>query len=77
MVTSLRTQCLDQAHFTHIGLDPRDYDTVCVKSTAHFRADFEPIASEVLAVAAPGAFECDLSAIPYTNLGVHRLISAG
>ncbi len=69
VVTSLRNQCLDLAHFTHIGLDPTKYATVCVKSTVHFRADFEPIASEVHAVAAPGVFLCNLAQVPYANLG--------
>ena len=36
VVTSLRTQCLDLAHFTHIGLDPRRYRTVCVKKHCPF-----------------------------------------
>lgn len=68
VVTSIRNQCLDLAHFTHIGLDPAAYRTVCVKSTAHFRADFEPIASAVYPVAAPGVFPCDLRTFPYKNL---------
>ncbi|UWQ47972.1 M81 family metallopeptidase [Leisingera aquaemixtae] len=68
VVTSLRNQCLDLAHFTHIGLDPGAYSTICVKSTAHFRADFEPIASAVYPVAAPGVFPCDLGTFPYNNL---------
>ena len=56
VVTSVRNQCLDLAHFTHFGLVPSRARIVCVKSTAHFRADFEPIAETVLMVAAPGAF---------------------
>ena len=68
VVTSIRNQCLDLAHFTHIGLDPKAYATICVKSTAHFRADFEPIASAVYPVAAPGVFPCDLKQVPYKNL---------
>ena len=56
VVTSVRNQCLDRAHFTHIGLNPTSYSVICVKSTTHFRADFQPIASDVKAVAAPGTF---------------------
>ncbi len=66
VVTSLRNQCLDRAHFTHIGLNPESYSVICVKSTAHFRADFEPIAGDVFAVSSPGVFLCDLKKIPYT-----------
>ncbi|WP_264214005.1 M81 family metallopeptidase [Leisingera thetidis] len=68
VVTSIRNQCLDLAHFTHIGLTPQGFSTICVKSTAHFRADFEPVASAVYPVAAPGVFPCDLAKVPYRNL---------
>ncbi|KIC09333.1 MlrC [Leisingera sp. ANG-M1] len=68
VVTSIRNQCLDLAHFTHLGLEPEKFRTVCVKSTAHFRADFEPVASAVYPVAAPGVFPCDLEHFPYKNL---------
>ncbi|RBW52538.1 M81 family metallopeptidase [Ruegeria sp. A3M17] len=68
VVTSLPNQCLDRAHFTHIGLDPTHYSVVCVKSTTHFRADFEPIAADVFAVSAPGAFLCNLEQVPYSNV---------
>ena len=68
VVTSIRNQCLDLALFTHFGLEPSAYDTVCVKSTLHFRAAFDPIAREVRAVDSPGAFICDLAKVPYRNL---------
>jgi microcystin degradation protein MlrC len=63
VVTSIRNQCLDLAQFTHFRLDPTAARIVVVKSTAHFRADFEPIAASVIPVAAPGLFPCELSAI--------------
>ncbi len=77
VVSSVRTQCLDRAHFTHLGLEPEKARLLCVKSTAHFRADFEPIAAAVLCVAAPGASSCRPETIAYTRLraGV-RLIPA-
>ncbi|MEM7317897.1 MAG: M81 family metallopeptidase [Pseudomonadota bacterium] len=61
VVSSVRAQCLDQALFTHFGVDPSEAKIVCVKSTVHFRADFEGISSAVLNVAAPGLFPCSLS----------------
>lgn len=75
VVTSLRNQCLDLAHFTHFGLDPCRYKTICLKSTVHFRAAFDPIASEVKSVAAPGAFICNLRDISYRNLSEGKLQS--
>ncbi|MEL6767060.1 MAG: M81 family metallopeptidase [Pseudomonadota bacterium] len=68
VVGSRRSQCLDLAIFTHIGRDPRAARIVGVKSTVHFRADFEPIAQAVLVAEAPGAFPCRLDRIPYRNL---------
>ncbi len=68
VVTSIRNQCLDRAQFTHFGLKPETARIVCVKSTAHFRADFEPLAHEVLLVNAPGAFPCILSDVVYKKL---------
>lgn len=60
VVSSIRNQCLDQAQFTHFGLDPTTAQIIVVKSTAHFRADFEPIASAVIPVTSPGLFRCDV-----------------
>lgn len=68
VVSSQRSQCLDLAQFTHIGIEPREARIVCVKSTVHFRADFEPIAARILAAAAPGAFPCQLDQVPYRRL---------
>ncbi|MDI3337141.1 M81 family metallopeptidase [Defluviimonas aestuarii] len=68
VVTSIRNQCLDRAQFTHFGLRPEAARIVCVKSTAHFRADFEPLAREILLVNAPGTFPCVLSDVVYKKL---------
>ncbi|MGB7336768.1 MAG: MlrC C-terminal domain-containing protein, partial [Salaquimonas sp.] len=68
VVTSQRSQCLDLGLFTHFGIEPQNFAIVCVKSTVHFRADFEPIASRVINVATPGAFVCELDKIPYQHL---------
>lgn len=67
-VSSVRTQCLDRAMISTLGVDPRDQAVVALKSTNHFRADFAPIAREVLMVRAPGAHPCELEAIPYRRL---------
>ena len=66
--SSIRVQCLDRALFTHFGVDPGDTQITCVKSTVHYRADFEPIAGSILNVATPGAFSCELSRADYRKL---------
>lgn len=68
VVTSVRNQCLDLALFRHFGLSPEKARIVCVKSTAHFRADFDKIAHLTLLTAAPGQFPCQLADIPFTKL---------
>jgi len=68
VVSSCRTQCLDQALFCHFGVDLTRQKIIVLKSTVHFRADFEPLASVIINAAATGAFVCDLSALDYQNL---------
>ena len=68
VIGSVRCQCLDQAIFKHIGIDPAEQRIVVVKSSVHFRADFEPIAGRVLVAEAPGAHPCRLDNITYHHL---------
>ncbi len=71
VVGSKRCQCLDRAIFTHIGVDLEQAKIIAVKSTVHFRDDFEPIAHSVLHVEAPGVNYCRLEQVPYQNLRPH------
>jgi microcystin degradation protein MlrC len=41
---------------------------VVVKSSNHFRAGFEPIASDILYVGAPGALQPRFEDLPFTKL---------
>ena len=68
VVSSTRFQNLDQACFRHIGVEPTEQQILVVKSTVHFRADYDPIASETLVVEAPGAHPCRLVGLPYRYL---------
>lgn len=68
VVGSKRCQCVDQAIFTHIGIEPAAERIVAVKSTVHFRADFEPIAAKVVNAEAPGLNPCRLDGVPYRHL---------
>ncbi|MCV6593856.1 MAG: M81 family metallopeptidase [Silicimonas sp.] len=68
VTSTIRNQCLDRGFFRHIGLTPEAARLIVVKSTVHYRADFDPIASEVISTGAPGLLGCDLPAIPYKNL---------
>lgn len=68
VVSSVRNQCLDRAYFRHLGLTPETAQLIAVKSTVHFRADFDPIAQAVIPVASPGALGCVLSDVAYRSL---------
>ena len=78
VVASSKEQAADQAMFRHLGIEPSEHQILALKSSVHFRADFEPIASEVLLVASPGPNVADPSLLPYRKLraGV-RLMPCG
>jgi microcystin degradation protein MlrC len=65
IIGSNRVQCFHPTAFTALGLDPATLRSVVVKSTNHFRAGFDAIATDVIYVDAPGAIRSDFAAIPY------------
>ncbi len=68
IVGSNRFQCIDREVFRHLGVEPGDQRIVVVKSTVHFRADFDAIAAETLVAEAPGAHPCRLAGLDYRRL---------
>ena len=50
IVASNRLQCTELETFTHVGIDPRAQKAIAVKPIYHFRAAYEPIASQVIIV---------------------------
>ncbi|MBR0658058.1 M81 family metallopeptidase [Neoroseomonas oryzicola] len=68
VVVSRKMQAHDQALFRFLGIEPAEQKIVAVKSSVHFRADFQPIASEVIVVTAPGPVVADPAVLPFTNL---------
>jgi len=67
-VMSNSMQAGDQSMFRHLGAEPSDYDLVIVKSSVHFRADFQPIARDVWVAAAPGPVYADPGSLTFNNL---------
>jgi len=67
-VTSKRMQALDQAPFRHLGVEPKEQKILVLKSTCHFRAEFEPIAEKVIVVISPGGYLADPALYPYRRL---------
>jgi len=68
VVSSIRCQALDQAVFTHLGVDLADYAILSLKSTVHFRADFRSLAQDCLPVATDSLARCDLARFPFRHL---------
>jgi microcystin degradation protein MlrC len=68
VVASKKLQAADQAIFRHVGIEPTEQRILVLKSSVHFRADFQPIAAEVLVAAAPGALPADPATLPFRKL---------
>ena len=67
-VTSKRMQAYDQAPFRHLGVEPKEQKILALKSTCHYRAEFEPIAAAVIVVLAPGYYLADPTDYPFKKL---------
>jgi len=78
LVVGKRVQAADQEFFRHVGIEPAGMRYLAIKSSAHFRGHFQPIAEAVIDVAAPGAMAAFPADLPFTRLrpGV-RLAPAG
>jgi microcystin degradation protein MlrC len=52
----------------HVGVEPAAQRILVLKSSVHFRADFDPLAAETLVVEWPGCNPCDPTRCVYTRL---------
>src|SRR4051812_2136687 len=68
VVASKKVQAADQEMFRHVGIEPVKQRVLALKSSVHFRADFQPIAREVLVVVAPGPAKADPTMFEWTRL---------
>ncbi len=68
VVSSIKMQAADREIFRHVGVEPADKAIVAVKSSVHFRADFAPIAGDIIVAAAPGPVPVDHGALDYQRL---------
>ncbi|MDE2197414.1 MAG: M81 family metallopeptidase [Rhodospirillales bacterium] len=68
IVVSRKIQALDQSLIRHVGIEPSDCAIIALKSSVHFRADFQPIAEAVLVAAAPGPVVADPAVLPFRHL---------
>jgi microcystin degradation protein MlrC len=68
VLASKKCQAADQEMFRHLGVEPRQERILALKSSVHFRADFQPIAREVLVVKSPGPALADPAEFHWTKL---------
>lgn len=67
-LTDLRGHPNDLNFFRAFGIEPTERRIIVLKSAAHFRAAFEPIATKVIEVDAPGISSPRLETFDYKNL---------
>lgn len=68
VVSSVKSQMLDRNLFRVGGITPEEENILVVKSSVHFRADFQPIASQILIAKAKGEMKADSNDLPWTRL---------
>jgi microcystin degradation protein MlrC len=68
VVSTHKAQLADQSMYRYVGIEPTEQSILVNKSSVHFRADFEPIAEQLLICAAPGAMPADTATLPWTRL---------
>jgi microcystin degradation protein MlrC len=70
-VTSGKKQLLDRELLRMVGIHTERMRVIVVKSSNHFRADFQPHASQVLIAKAAGPMAADPADLPWTRLSPH------
>jgi microcystin degradation protein MlrC len=68
LVSSGKTQLLDRELFRFLGVTPERAAILAVKSSVHFRADFDAIAHAILVAKAAGPMAADPADLPFTRL---------
>ena len=63
-----RSQNSDQEFFRALGIEPKEYSIICVKSAIHFIADYNQIKNNIIFAILLGANPCELKEIAYTTL---------
>jgi microcystin degradation protein MlrC len=68
MLTEHRAHPNDLQYFRAFGIEPTQRQMLVLKSAAHYRAAFDPIAAETIEVDAPGITSPRLDRYPYKNI---------
>ena len=68
VLASKKTQLADQELYRFVGIEPTEQAILVNKSSVHFRADFAPIAEQILVAKSPGPMIADPSEFPWKRL---------
>ena len=68
ILTEKRIQPYDAEVLRSVGIEPTDRKLIALKSAVHFRADYTPIAHQILEVDTPGVHSPDLFSYDYRRL---------
>jgi microcystin degradation protein MlrC len=68
VVASKAMQAADQAMFRHLDIEPAGQSIMVLKSSVHFRNDFQDIADSILVAAAPGPVFADPARLQFHNI---------
>lgn len=68
LISERKHQPYDLEIIRRVGISPEDKKIILVKSLAHFRADYTPIAKEIIEVDLPGVAAINPRMIPYKNV---------
>ena len=78
IVSTKPFQAADQSIFRHLGVDPAAEKILVLKSSVHFRNDFQDISSEILVAETSGLLPIDPRKQPFKNLDPRmRLVPRG
>ena len=77
VVGSKTVQTLDQSMFRHLEIDPARQKIIAIKSSVHFRNDFQAICATVLPVISPGPVMVDLTVVPFQDPRLKKLARKG
>jgi microcystin degradation protein MlrC len=68
VIGSVRQQAHCTAIASHLGIDITSYRVILLKSSVHFRADWQPYADSIVVGASPGSALDDTGLMPFENL---------
>lgn len=68
LIASRKVQMADRMMYRFLGIEPEQMKILVNKSSVHYRADFAPIAAEIIECASPGPVLADPAALPWKHL---------